>query len=214
MLFRRKLPRVSEVPKYSSQQVAELANDFEIEIRRLIIEYQQGLLLPTPWEQIEKPASAHKESRTSEPSPAPAATPQCAEEPLPSVEELDKILPLPEKHKKKSLSEFLDEITIEEVISETPDEELLKPVAFASEPDEPRASATTDNPAQLPKPETFQEKLLDYKLRRLDYKIRKFEESAARKLEKDYYKSLEFQIYCNTAPLFELLNYIHDRYGI
>ena len=131
---------------------------------------------------------------------------------MPTEKELDEIMPLPEKPKRKSLKDIMGDeelpgqIGIEEAIAAADAAPTPPPVAA----DPP--SAATPTPVQtLLRDEQTLAPVQRLSARWLAFRERRFEARQERKARRRYYKSLEFQVKCNVEPLEELLDFIHDR---
>ena len=183
---------------YSGVNAEQVLKDIEIEVRRIIIDCQRKVLTPPPWETA---AAVTNES---------PQTP--AEPPMPTEKELDEIMPLPEKPKRKSLKDIMGDdelpgqIGIEEAIAAA--EAAPTPPPVAADP----PSTATPTPVQT-QPRVDQDLTPAQRLsaRWLAFRERRFEARQERKARRRYYKSLEFQVKCNVEPLEELLDFIHDR---
>ena len=183
---------------YSGVNTEQVLKDIEIEVRRIIIDCQRKVLTPPPWETA---AAVTNES---------PQTP--AEPPMPTEKELDEIMPLPEKPKRKSLKDIMGDdelpgqIGIEEAIAAA--DAAPSPPPVAADP----PSTATPTPVQT-QPRVDQDLTPAQRLsaRWLAFRERRFEARQERKARRRYYKSLEFQVKCNVEPLEELLDFIHDR---
>lgn len=183
---------------YSGVNAEQVLKDIEIEVRRIIIDCQRKVLTPPPWE---IPAAVANE---------PQQTP--AEPPMPTEKELDEIMPLPEKPKRKSLKDIMGDeelsgqIGIEEAIAAA--DAAPSPPPVAADP----PSAATPTPVQtLLRDDQTLTPVQRLSARWLAFRERRFEARQERKARRRYYKSLEFQVKCNVEPLEELLDFIHDR---
>lgn len=183
---------------YSGVNAEQVLKDIEIEVRRIIIDCQRKVLTPPPWE---IPAAVANE---------PQQTP--AEPPMPTEKELDEIMPLPEKPKRKSLKDIMgddelsEQIGIEEAIAAA-DAAPSPPRIAADSP-----SAATPTPVQtLLRDDQTLTPVQHLSARWLAFRERRFEARQERRARRRYYKSLEFQVKCNVEPLEELLDFIHDR---
>lgn len=183
---------------YSGVNAEQVLKDIEIEVRRIIIDCQRKVLTPPPWE---IPAAVANE---------PQQTP--AEQPMPTEKELDEIMPLPEKPKRKSLKDIMGDeelpgqIGIEEAIAAA--DAAPSPPPVAADP----PSAATPTPVQtLLRDDQTLTPVQRLSARWLAFRERRFEARQERKARRRYYKSLEFQVKCNVEPLEELLDFIHDR---
>ena len=183
---------------YSGVNAEQVLKDIEIEVRRIIIDCQRKVLTPPPWE---IPAAV-----TNEPQQTPV------EPPMPTEKELDEIMPLPEKPKRKSLKDIMGDdelpgqIGIEEAIAAA--EAAPSPPPVAADP----PSAATPTPVQtLLRDDQTLTPVQHLSARWLAFRERRFEARQERRARRRYYKSLEFQVKCNVEPLEELLDFIHDR---
>lgn len=188
--------RVIQPVQYNGATAERVLMDVEIEVRRLIIEYQRRVLAPPPWEnQNAGTPATNTVSVAATPSPseesAVAAAPTAA----------------PAK-KKKKLAELISDgdqlpgqISIDDVI---PDENATVSDESIEAPQQ-HIDQTPPSPPE-PAPQTFFEKIADRQLALL-------ERRADRKDIKQYYKSAAFQVKCSIEPLEELLNFIHERLG-
>lgn len=187
---------------YSGVNAEQVLKDIEIEVRRIIIDCQRHVLTPPPWE---IPAAVANE---------PQQTP--AEPPMPSEKELDEIMPLPMKPKKKKLSEIIaagdnatplpGQIDIEEAIAAADAAPTPPPVAA-----DPPSPATPTPVQTLLRDDQTLTPVQRLSARWLAFRERRFEARQERRARRRYYKSLEFQVKCNVEPLEELLDFIHDR---
>ena len=183
---------------YSGVNAEQVLKDIEIEVRRIIIDCQRKVLTPPPWE-----ISA---AVANEPQQTPA------EPPMPTEKELDEIMPLPEKPKRKSLKDIMGDeelpgqIGIEEAIAAADAAPTPPPVAA----DPPSPATPTPVQTQLRDEQTLAP-VQHLSARWLAFRERRFEARQERRARRRYYKSLEFQVKCNVEPLEELLDFIHDR---
>ena len=198
MCKRRKSAQPAGV--YSGVNAEQVLKDIEIEVRRIIIDCQRKVLTPPPWE---IPAAV-----TNEPWQMPT------EPPMPTEKELDEIMPLPEKPKRKKLKDIMGDealpgqIGIEEAIAAADAAPAQPPVAA-----DPPSTATPPPVQTQPRDEQDLTPAQHISARWLSFRERRFEARQERRARRRYYKSLEFQVKCNVEPLEELLDFIHDRLG-
>lgn len=228
-LFRNR--QAAPAIQYSSGTPAEqVLKDIEIEVRRLIIEYQRRMLTPAPWEWTEDVAD--KPNENPAPSASAPSEPESAE---PPVKDLDEIMPLPAevpKPRKKKLADILGKESEEQLPGQIHIDEAIKgaetsaqaetadaghqtapsvaPQAETSAPCAAQSACGTTQPQQAPSAPTFTAAQM-LAARKLEAKRLRIEAAAERKRRKQYYKSLAFQVKCNIEPLEELLNFIHGR---
>ena len=183
---------------YSGVNAEQVLKDIEIEVRRIIIDCQRKVLTPPPWETAAAVANE------------PPQTP--AEPPMPTEKELDEIMPLPEKPKRKSLKDIMGDeelpgqIGIEEAIAAADTAPSPPPVAV-----DPPSPATPTPVQTQPRVDQDLTPVQRLSARWLAFRERRFETRQERRARRRYYKSLEFQVKCNVEPLEELLDFIHDR---
>lgn len=184
---------------YSGVNAEQVLKDIEIEVRRIIIDCQRKVLTPPPWE--------IRAAVTNGPQQTPT------EPPMPTEKELDEIMPLPEKPKRKKLKDIMGDealpgqIGIEEAIAAADAAPTQPPVAAA-----PPSTATPPPVQTQPRDEDLTP-AQHISARWLSFRERRFEARQERRARRKYYKSLEFQVKCNVEPLEELLDFIHDRLG-
>lgn len=209
----KKMPVMSA--QYSGDVAWRVLDDVEIEIRRLIIEYQRKTLTPPPWELVQMPSDAAVGECAAVQEPAN----EVQFPPMPSEKELDEIMPLPMKPKKKKLSEIIaagdnatplpGQIDIEEAIAEAetqaPANDVAPPQSAASAPE------TVSAPPARPEPVSELSPAQRLSARWLEFSQRRYDARQERRLRRRYYRSLEFQVKCNIEPLEELLEFIQAK---
>lgn len=178
--------RVSRRPvvQYNGATAEQVLKDIEIEVRRLIIEYQRRTLAAPP--SNEAPTAA-----VAVPVEVPAET-----------ETVSPAVALPRKKRMSDIlgttvndSEQADVSTVSETTEETTDS--------------PAPSAKPGRAVEAPQPQPPQPLSAAQQLRSRVLALR--EARAERKWMKRYYKSLAFQVRCNVEPLEDLLDYLHER---
>ena len=185
---------------YSGVNAEQVLKDIEIEVRRIIIDCQRKVLTPPPWE-IRATVTNGQQQTPTEP-------------PMPTEKELDEIMPLPEKPKRKKLKDIMGDealpgqIGIEEAIAAADVAPTQPPVAA-----DPPSTATPPPVQTQPRDEQDLTPAQHISARWLSFRERRFDARQERRARRKYYKSLEFQVKCNVEPLEELLDFIHDRLG-
>lgn len=177
--------RVSRRPvvQYNGATAEQVLKDIEIEVRRLIIEYQRRTLAAPP--SNEAPIVA----TTSEATPCGAT---------------EETVPPPRKKRMSDIlgttvddSEQADVLTVSETTPCRKTEETA---------DSPAPLAQPGRAVEAPQPQPMS---AAQQLRSRVLALR--EARAERKWMKRYYKSLAFQVRCNVEPLEDLLDYLHER---
>ena len=184
--------------RYTDAAAWRIVYEVELEIRRLIIDCQRKVLTPPPWETAAAVANE------------PPQTP--TEPPMPTEKELDEIMPLPEKPKRKSLKDIMGDdelpgqIGIEEAIAAA--DTAPSPPPVAADPPSPATPTPVQTQPRVDQDLTPVQRL---SARWLAFRERRFDARQERRARRRYYKSLEFQVKCNVEPLEELLDFIHER---
>lgn len=173
--------------QFNGAAAAEVLKDIEIEVRRLIIEYQRRTLTPPPSNE--------------------ASTAAVAIVPVEGPSETETVSPAVALPRKKRMSDIL---------GTTVDDSEQADVSSVSETTPcRRTEETVDSPAPLAQPGRAVEAPRPQPMsaaQQLRSRVLALREARAeRKWMKRYYKSLAFQVRCNVEPLEDLLDFIHDR---
>lgn len=183
--------RVSRRPvvQYNGATAEQVLKDIEIEVRRLIIEYQRRTLAAPP--SNEAPTAA-----VAVPVEGPSET-----------ETVSPAVALP---RKKRMSDILGTTVDDSEQADVPTTSETAPCRAPEETaDSPAPLAQPGRAVEAPQPQPPQPLSAAQQLRSRVLALR--EARAERKWMKRYYKSLAFQVRCNVEPLEDLLDYLHER---
>lgn len=186
--------RVSRRPvvQYNGATAEQVLKDIEIEVRRLIIEYQRRTLAAPP--SNEAPIVATIPVSVEVPTTSEATPCGATEETVPPP-------------RKKRMSDILGTTVDDSEQADVPTVSETTPCRKTEETaDSPAPLAQPGRAVEAPRPQPMS---AAQQLRSRVLALR--EARAERKWMKRYYKSLAFQVRCNVEPLEDLLDYLHER---
>lgn len=189
--------RVSRRPvvQYNGATAEQVLKDIEIEVRRLIIEYQRRTLAAPP--SNEAPIVATIPVSVEVPTTSEATPCGATEETVPPP-------------RKKRMADILGTTVGSGEQADVPTVSETTPCRRTEETaDSPVPSVKPAEAVEAPQPQPPQPMSAAQQLRSRVLALR--EARAERKWMKRYYKSLAFQVRCNVEPLEDLLDYLHER---